>query len=386
MKTVLFIFPEIPYPLDKRDKLRAFHHLKCLNQKSNVHAICLSEEEPSEEALSKLSKHSKSLSYFILPKNKRWWKRVFAFFNGLPLSVAEAYSSKFKKEIEKKILEINPSIIHCHTIETAFYSASFPEIPKSIDFMNSQSLKHLKKIQLIKNPISKLLTWIEYRRIKRFEYKTLNVFDQAFVIGKSDRNGFSVKHQDQLEILPNGVNMHFFQAKEVEKQYDLLMTGNLDEYRNDWSINYLKEDVMPLLPSYFKVLIADIGNNSKSTQSFGEQFTIENKFKNLREAYWVSKYLIVPVFNEFGFQNKILQAMAMKVPVICSSLANSYINAEHEVSILIADTPAEYAQAIMHLSADEEFAGKIAQQAFDFVKKNYDWPTVNRSFVLSLVE
>jgi glycosyltransferase involved in cell wall biosynthesis len=78
-----------------------------------------------------------------------------------------------------------------------------------------------------------------------------------------------------------------------------------------------------------------------------------------------------------GLQNKILQAMAMKIPCIVSSQANNAIHAPTNDCLLIADSPAEYVDKILLLLREQSLYNKIADHAHAFVRNNFDWHSMN---------
>jgi len=76
-------------------------------------------------------------------------------------------------------------------------------------------------------------------------------------------------------------------------------------------------------------------------------------------------------------QNKILQAMAMKIPCIVSSQANNAIHAPTDDCLLIADKPEDYVDKILLLLNDHALYHKIADHAYHFVRRNFDWSAMN---------
>ena len=74
-----------------------------------------------------------------------------------------------------------------------------------------------------------------------------------------------------------------------------------------------------------------------------------------------------------GMQNKLLEAMALGVPCITTSLANNAIKAIHRESIYVANTAIEFQEAIEILTTNNELYQRIAQQGKEFVLKNYNW-------------
>jgi spore maturation protein CgeB len=76
-----------------------------------------------------------------------------------------------------------------------------------------------------------------------------------------------------------------------------------------------------------------------------------------------------------GLQNKILEAMSMRIPCITSPLAFNALHAQSGTDILVAQTPKEYASQIMLLLNNPEKAKEIAQNGFEFVQRNFNWET-----------
>ena len=93
----------------------------------------------------------------------------------------------------------------------------------------------------------------------------------------------------------------------------------------------------------------------------------------MREYIAASRIHLAPMFISIGLQNKILQAMAMKIPCIVSTLSNNAIYAPINECVLIADTPDEYAEKIIFLLSNADKASSMAEQANRFVKENFDW-------------
>ena len=80
--------------------------------------------------------------------------------------------------------------------------------------------------------------------------------------------------------------------------------------------------------------------------------------------------------NGTGLQNKLLEAMAMKIPCITSSLANNALGATHNENILIGDTPEEYANHVMDCLLKTNNCEAIAEAGKLHVTKNFNWPTI----------
>jgi len=94
---------------------------------------------------------------------------------------------------------------------------------------------------------------------------------------------------------------------------------------------------------------------------------------DIREGYARGRIFIAPMQIGTGLQNKLLEAMAMKIPCITSPLANSALGAKSGEEILVGNNPEEYAEHILKLLDDEAFANRISRAGYNFVISNYNW-------------
>jgi glycosyltransferase involved in cell wall biosynthesis len=93
----------------------------------------------------------------------------------------------------------------------------------------------------------------------------------------------------------------------------------------------------------------------------------------MRDAYAQSRIFIAPMRIGTGLQNKLLEAMSMRLPCITTTLANNSLNAEENKDILIGNNEQEIAQHIITLLTNKDKADTIAQNGYDFVRRVYDW-------------
>ena len=103
---------------------------------------------------------------------------------------------------------------------------------------------------------------------------------------------------------------------------------------------------------------------------------------DIREAYWMSDIFVAPLFTGSGLQNKILEAMACKIPVVTTSIVNYSLRAEVDKSISIAENKSEFTQEIMSLlqMSDNEKQRRV-DTAYNFVTKTYSWTENNNVLI-----
>ena len=80
--------------------------------------------------------------------------------------------------------------------------------------------------------------------------------------------------------------------------------------------------------------------------------TVTGSVPDVRPYVTRSALMVAPLNIARGTQNKILEAMAMGVPVVTSRVAAGGVDAADPEHLLAAATPAEYAAAILRILDD----------------------------------
>jgi hypothetical protein len=94
---LLVILPRFPYPIEKGDKLRAFHQLRLLSRYHEIHLIALSHQKVEDRDIEKVKPFCKSIEIIRLGWIGVGLNLVRAFFSKLPFQVGYYYSAQAKK-------------------------------------------------------------------------------------------------------------------------------------------------------------------------------------------------------------------------------------------------------------------------------------------------
>jgi glycosyltransferase involved in cell wall biosynthesis len=97
---------------------------------------------------------------------------------------------------------------------------------------------------------------------------------------------------------------------------------------------------------------------------------------------WVS---VAPIRLGGGTRLKILEAMALSTPVVTTSKGVEGLEVQHNVHVLIADSPEAFAEQIIRLSKDNGLRQRLVENAYQLVCEKYNWSVVMPRF-LDLVE
>lgn len=370
------ILSRVPYPLEKGDKLRAFHQVVQLSKKNEIVLCALNPNKKlnKREAFSALQPYCRSINFIDIPLTGRIWNIFLAFFKGLPLQVGYFYNRRAANKINKLISEYQPDHLYCQLLRTAEYVKN-STIPKTIDYQDVFSYgvkRRMEKAPLYTKPVFQM----EYKRLLTYESRIFDLFDNKTIISVPDRNLIPHPEKLKIHVIPNGVDHDFFSPRNSEKDTDIVFTGNMAYPPNVNAAEFLVNEIMPLVwkeKPGVKVMIAGATPDKKVVSLKSDKVLVTGWLDDIRDSYAGAKVFIAPMQIGTGLQNKLLEAMSMKVPSITTPLANDALQAIDGDSILIGKDAPSLAQHILNLLNDKELYQKIAESGFLFVKQQYSW-------------
>lgn len=381
---LVFITSRFPYPLEKGDKLRVFYQLEGLARRFEVHLIAINEGNPSEEDISKVAPFCKSISVFNLNVFQRFIGLLCSFFLAAPLQVSYFYNPFTALKIRNLIQKLDPEYLHCHLIRTTLYVPKNYKGSVSVDLMDAFGVGMTKRLRTTKNPLKKLLFAYEEKLVYSYERRITEKYNNLCIISDQDKQTIKTEAREKIKIVRNGVDFGQYFPRNEEKQFDIVFMGNLSYPPNIEAITFVAEKVMPLLrvrKSGIKFLITGANAPQKIKSLLSEEISLLENVPDISNSLAISKIMLAPMFISIGLQNKIIQAMAMKIPCIITPGSNNAIQANPGKEVLEAYTAEEFCDAVILLLNDPKLAEEIAENAFDFVQKNYTWQQVNADLI-----
>ncbi len=371
---LLVILPRFPFPTEKGDKLRAFNQLKVLSAHFDITLIALSHDKVKNDDLEKVKPYCSSVHVYRLKILPVIWNLIISVFNGRPLQAGYYYNKGAQRLVNKTIGEVKPDHIYCQLLRTAAYAFN-TQIPKTLDYQDVFSKGVERRIPSA-NMLMKVLFSFELKRLKKYEHFVFDKFDNKTIISIPDRDFIPHANKDQIVIIPNGVDQDYFKELDTPKFSDLVFTGNMGYPPNVDCAEYLVKKVLPLIHKKYPGIILTLAGASPHARVkalASDKVIVTGWVDDIRKYYAGAKIFLAPMQLGTGLQNKLLEAMSMKLPCITSTLCNSALMAREGKEILIGNTPAEVAAHAIKLIENQDFANSIAQNGYIFVKSNYSW-------------
>jgi sugar transferase (PEP-CTERM/EpsH1 system associated) len=365
----------VPYPLEKGDKLRIYHQVKELSKNNDVFLCCLQVGKVHPKAKDELMKICQHVEFIKLNKLTIFLNLFLNLFSSKPFQVAYFYQRKAQNKIDSFIKTFKPERIYAQLIRTSEYVKMQHHVPKTIDYMDSFSLgmsRRSENAAFIFRPILRS----EAKRLLHYENIIFDYFENHVIISEQDKVQIWHKDRKKIHVIPNGLDSNFFHPKTKEKKYDLLFSGNMSYIPNIDSAYFLAKEIFPLVQNKIpscKLLIAGATPHAKIMALQSDFIQVSGWMDDIRDAYWDARIFVAPLRLGSGLQNKLLEAMATKMPSITSDIANNALGAQVSVEILIASSAQEFADSIVTLLENKTKADSIAERGFNYVTTSFNW-------------
>lgn len=370
---LLFLTSRFPYPLEKGDKLRAYHLIRHLSRNFDVYLFAINEQPVSDSQLAALQPWCAAIETATISKAQS--AVSMSMRHHLPFQIAYFYTNEAMNKLERFANTVQPDAIFCHLIRMAEYACRIPAKVKALDYMDAFAVG-MERFRESSSWWMKGPAHIEYKRLRRYENKAFGYFNYHTIISEQDKGHIEHPLQAQIDVVPNGVDFDFFHPMEAIRKYDILFTGHLSYPPNIASAVYTAQEIFPLLQSQrprATCLIAGAEPVQKVKSLEGNGITIKGWMDDIREAFAHSRVMVAPMLISIGLQNKILQAMIMKIPCVISPMANNALGARHGEHLFVAETPEEYRDYILRLLNDQELYQQLSESGYQYIREHFSW-------------
>jgi glycosyltransferase involved in cell wall biosynthesis len=378
---ILVVSPRPPSPANKADAMTVDRMIRFLaNQGHRVDLICFAENENESQAVKDgLQSVCGNIDTIILPIWKSFLITALGLLRSLPLQVNYYRSRHLKLLVERKVANKHYDIVYTHLIRMAEYTRGL-SVPKVLGLQVSQALNLGRMIKYTSNPFLKLFYQIELRKVKSYEATVAQDFDRVLLCGQSDIDALTQTVPVQnASVCPHGQDIpDLSELQNVEKHQNVIaMSGVMSTHTNLEAVLWFATEIFPRVlrkcPDSEFWIIGRNPNQRIRNLRRNSQIRITGEVTNLYEWLTKASVAVAPVRIAAGMQNKIVQAMACRLPVVSTTAANEGIAAKPDEHIIVKDDPQEFSEAIIELLGNRVKRTQIGDAARKFVEQQWSW-------------
>ncbi len=381
---LLFLANRIPFPPYRGDKLKIYNLAKRLCKHHELHLLTFTETEEDKAYGDALREIFTTVHLVHRPKWLSALSCLQALWNPEPVQVLYFRSAAMRRKLEGLLAQHHFDGIHVQHLRMAPYLDRPVDARRILDLPDAFSLYWERRKQIKRGWIRAAFENMEQKRLLRFEGKMLRAYPLSLVCSQEDMDYLRTTHKVQhVALLPNGVDLETFNASlhDYTHRHTMLFTGNMDYAPNVDAVVYFVEEILPLIRARFpdvRFVIAGQRPVEKVTALASESVVVTGFVKDLAAVYADASVVVAPLRFGAGTQNKVLEAMAMGVPVVCSHIGFGGLGIESGEGAIMQTDKQAFAASVISLLASEELRRTVGEKGREVVRTRFDWNVIAR--------
>lgn len=379
---ILFLANRTPYPPYRGDKLKIFNLAKRLCKEHELFLLTFAQTEEDFTYKQELEKYFKEVHLVSLPKWKSAMNCLRAGWKRTPMQVLYFWSQEMKNKLEEIMNAHEFDAVHVQHLRMSPYLCDNKNIPRILDLPDAFSLYWKRRAEAETNIFKKVFNGVEYKRLLDYEKLMISKYDLSLVCSFEDLEYLQQVHQlDNVRLLPNGVDTNTFNVGGHDYTHNktILFTGNMDYAPNVDAVQYFVEDILPIITKQYpdiEFIIAGQRPVKKVADLASDNVKVTGFVEDLAQVYNSASVVVAPLRFGAGTQNKVLEAMAMGVPVVCTEVGFRGLGVLSGDGVIMRRDKDEFAKEVMKLLGSEEYRRNTGEKGVDVIKQKYDWDIV----------
>jgi sugar transferase (PEP-CTERM/EpsH1 system associated) len=317
-------------------------------------------------------------------------------FSRLPYAVGSYRSAAYRRAVRSALAEHQFDRLVCDFLVPAVNLPNELPCPSVLFTHNVEAEIWRRHTETEQRPLHKWLYARQWRRMLRFEGRTVARFDRVLTVSDVDRDTLQRLYPDQLaapvSVIPTGVDTTYFAPKPEDPagRRRLVFTGSMDWLPNADGVLYFCREVLPLIrKDEPDVTFTIVGRSpTPEVRRLAEDRGIEvtGRVEDVRPYLSRSAVYVVPLRIGGGTRLKIFEAMSAGRAVVSTTIGAEGLPAEHGRHILLADSPEAFAHCVLTLLKDADARHAMEREARALVTGQYDWAAAAAHLETALIE
>ncbi|NUU01802.1 TIGR03087 family PEP-CTERM/XrtA system glycosyltransferase [Herbaspirillum robiniae] len=388
MEHLLFLAHRIPYPPNKGDKIRSFHLLKHLAQRYHVHLATFIDDAADWQYADTVKGYCHAAHFAHLDGMRARLRSLPALASTRALSL-DYYRNRGLRDWVSGQLDAAPiSRVLVFSSVMAQYAQDARLKRSVVDFVDVDSDKWTQYAAKKAWPMN----WVyrrEGRRLLQYEQRVAAGADVSLFVSQAEAElfrGMAPASAHKIGFLNNGVDTGYFSPQHrLDNPYEetgpvMVFTGAMDYWPNIDAVQWFAGEILPLIRArHPQALFYIVGSRpSAQVQALANLpgVRVTGTVPDVRPYLAHACFAVAPLRVARGIQNKVLEAMAMGMPVLASPQAFEGISAAAGRDLLVADGAAAFAEAAVRLLQDTLPDGpraSLAASARATIEEKYGW-------------
>jgi polysaccharide biosynthesis protein PslH len=394
---ILLLTQIVPYPPNSGPKVKTWNVLRYLSQRGH-HVTLVSFVRPEEEMYIPALKATCDAVHTVPIHRSRATDigyMVRSYITGQPFLVERDNLVPMQKLVNELLSKADFDFIHADQLTMLQFSLrgvtrSRGAKPKVIFDAHNAVWTILERMQDNASWFLKPILGVEVRRVKHYEGKLLTSVDHVLAVTEVDRDGLELAFKDlkvsvnervaPISVVPIAIDTQ--QLQPIQRRpgsKNILTLGTLHYPPNADGIRWFINKVFPLISQRVPdIELTIIGKNPPAdfldlAVRHPDAIKVTGYVPDLVPYLEESSLMVVPVRAGGGMRVRILEAFAYAMPVVTTTVGLEGIQAEPGKDVLVADSPADFADSVIRLLHDDALQIQLSRNGRRLAEIKYDW-------------
>ena len=378
---ILQLAPQFPFPEIDGGKISIANIFREGSKENEMVLLCLVKELPDEYLINEARKYGEV--YVIQADMENSPKNILkSLLTDQSIYLMKHFFSGTIQKVWSIIKDMDFDIIHAD--HTAMAPLAF-EIKKrknkaiGLRLHNIENTIWHRYADVI--PYYNPKKWYLKRQAKlltKQESEYINNSEFNFVMTEPERKrALSLAPNSNVITVPAGVDLERHKRRDVEKdQFEMIIATNYNWVHNVDGLRWFINEVLPIVKEELpKSKLSLLGKNipewmtklrSKGVEALGF-------VESVKPYLSAASVYVAPLFVGGGIRIKILEAMAMQLPVVATSVSAEGIDANDQNGLFVRDNATTQAEVIIDLFKNPEKTIELGNEARKRMAEKYTW-------------
>jgi len=387
---ILFLTPQMPYPPEKGTSLRNWGFIKGLALKHDV--VVLSFLDPGQKSILDPYFLSICRGEVVLPPKRTTRTRLFDIVRtsapDMALRLAsDVYADRLRYWLDQEEFDV----VHFEGIEmTPYLDIVAAADTRPLIIFDDHNCEYLLQRRSFETDIRQIQRWpaavysfIQWIRLRRYEADVCGRANRVIAVSDADAAALHrLVPNTEIAVVPNGIDSVVYKphASAMQEESALVFTGTMDFRPNVDAVLWFVQEVLPAIKQKVSnIHLYVVGQRPHSRLHClmnDPSVTITGWVEDPKPYIARAAVYVVPLRVGGGTRLKLLEAMSLGKAVVSTRLGAEGYPVSDGKELILADSPEEFASAVVQLLNDSAWRRSLGEQGCTFVKQHYDWKMI----------
>ncbi len=393
IRRILFLTPQLPYPPYQGTAIRNFGLIRGLAERGYSVSL-LSFVEPDQPPASETPLVDLCTSIVTVPAPERTRsRRVRDLLSGHADMARRRWSEAFLAALRERLDVESFDAVHIEGLEMAPYLPALQvAVPHALLIYDAHNAEYALQRRIAAQDVRMPKRWpaavyslIQSSRLTRSETLVCRQVGHVLACSEADARMLrALPHHTPVSVVPNGISVKSYAEDDLASVQiphpALVFTGKMDFRPNVDAVLWFTEDILPRIqkeiPTAHFVVVGQKPHARLNVLHGRKDVTLTGFVPDVRPYMAAADVYVAPLRMGSGTRLKLLEAMAMRRAIVSTRLGAEGLPVDDGVHLLLADTPAEFAEAVLRLLREPQRRQELGEHAAHLVQQHYDWSVI----------